>query len=87
MTTRHKARLSVLESRQTASPRDLSHLTDAELSALLEARDRVLFGDEMVEASDILPLAAELLGVTPEHMADRVANRCPPGEGPSNRPK
>ena len=48
MTTRHKARLSALESRQTASPRDLSHLTDTELSALLEARDRVLFGDEMV---------------------------------------
>lgn len=81
MTTRHKARLSALESRQKPARQSLEHLTDAELAALMEAGERVLLDGGVWEASDILPLAAGLLGVTSEHLADRVANRYPPGGG------
>lgn len=81
MTARHKARLSALESRQQPARQSLEHLTDAELAALMEAGERVLLDNGDWEASDILPLAAELLGVTPEHLADRMANRCLPGGG------
>ena len=77
----HNKRLETLESRQQPARQSLEHLTDAELAALMEAGQRVLLDSGDWEASDILPLAADLLGVTPEHLADRVANRCPPGGG------
>ena len=55
MTTRHKARLSILESRQQPTRQSLEHLTDAELAALMEAGQRVLLDSGDWEANRCPP--------------------------------
>lgn len=68
---KQRQRIEALERRKPRSTRlDLSRLTDVELRALLEARDHVVA--EGGDPSEVVPRAAEVLGVTAEHLAERM---------------
>ena len=57
-----KARLAALEGCQQSTGRSFAHLTTPELKALLTTRD----------APDTLAAAAALLGVSVEHLSQRI---------------
>ena len=72
---KQRQRIEALERKPAIARRDYSHLTDAELAAILKARDEAKArGDD--DLSGVLPLAAEVLGVSVEHLQGRLFGTC-----------